>query len=283
MSKLSLQEFRDKYVGKSADVPWGFTGECVSLVQRYLNESFGLPLVRRGNAKDYGQTLLNQGLAKKVSQAQYGDLIVYGSNYGGGYGHIGIYINSKTILDQNNSSVKPVKTAQFRPMLNNWMYIIRMNEPLKPDQPKYEKEEWAFTANTNINIRENHRTNAKILGTLKPGVTYNYIQKYVASNYVWVSNGTTWVAVREIKNGKRQELWGKLHNPYTKPTKIGIARIKPNSVYRSKAKAYDQKPVPKSFINKPMKYELGRVKTENWVYFFDIRSYVDYKDVDFTK
>lgn len=88
----------------------------------------------------------------------------------------------------------------------NWKYLkdVEVNE--------YEKEVWSFTsnANQNINIRENHDTKAKIVGKLAKGQTYNYIQKFNDGKYVWVSNGKTWLAVREVKNGKRQALWGTL-------------------------------------------------------------------------
>lgn len=73
-----------------------------------------------------------------------------------------------------------------------------------------EKEVYAFTANTNINIRDGYSTKDKIVGLLKKGETYNYIQKVAINGYVWVGNGKTWLAVREVKDGVRQPLWGTL-------------------------------------------------------------------------
>ena len=81
----------------------------------------------------------------------------------------------------------------------------------------HEPEVWSFTANTRINIREYHSTSDKIVGKLEKGQTYDYIEKYNDGKHVWISNGKTWVAVREVKNGVRQETWGKLHAPNTTP------------------------------------------------------------------
>lgn len=102
---ISLNSFVNKYKGKQASVPWGYKGQCVSLVQRYLNECLGYVMHPRGNAKDYINTLINEGIAKKVTGTpKAGDILVWGSSQGGGYGHIAIAINSSEMFDQNNSS-----------------------------------------------------------------------------------------------------------------------------------------------------------------------------------
>lgn len=102
---ISLEKFVEKYKGQRVDVPWGYKGQCVSLVQRYLNECLGYDLHPRGNAKDWVNTLINEGIAYQVSgTAQRGDIIVYGSNYGGGYGHIAIALGNGKMFDQNNTS-----------------------------------------------------------------------------------------------------------------------------------------------------------------------------------
>lgn len=145
MGRISLDKFMNKYVGKEVDVPWGYKGECVSLVQRYLNECFGEPLRARGNGKDIGNTLIRDGVGKAVTKPRYGDIIVYGANMGGGYGHVAIYLNQNAIFDQNNSSVKPTRTSQVRPMIKTKpIQYIRMNNKLvvdpKPKPPAKTKE-----------------------------------------------------------------------------------------------------------------------------------------------
>ena len=102
---ISLEQFVAKYKGKRVNVPWGYAGQCVSLVQRYLNECLGYDLHPRGNAKDWVNTLQNEGIAKPVGKpAQAGDIIVYGSGYGGGYGHIAVALGNGKMFDQNNTS-----------------------------------------------------------------------------------------------------------------------------------------------------------------------------------
>lgn len=104
---ISLNAFVKKWTGKRAGVPWSssLTGQCVSLVQRYLNECLGYEMHPRGNAKEWVNTLRNEGIARAVNgPAQAGDIIVYGEDYGGGYGHIGIALGGGKLFDQNNSS-----------------------------------------------------------------------------------------------------------------------------------------------------------------------------------
>lgn len=206
---ISVQAFIDKYNGKSVAVPWGYQGECVSLVQRYTNEVAGVPLQARGNAIDYGDNLIRNGYGTAVSTPKYGDILVYGANYGGGYGHVVIYIDANTIFDQNNGSKQPTRSALHRNMLKGYKQIIRLKN--MPSDVKYEDETYAFTPNTGVNIRDGHSTSANRVGGLAKGETYNYIKKYNDGKHVWVSNGKTWVAVREVKNGVRQPVWGELH------------------------------------------------------------------------
>ena len=213
MARISLDTFINKSVGKQLGVPWNprLDGECVSMVQRYFNECFGEPLKIRGHAVDLGNTLIKDRVGKRVTTPRYGDIIVWGSNMGGGYGHVAIYLNQNAIFDQNNSSVKPTRTSQVRPMIKiKPIQYIRMNTALVEDKPKYQEEVYAFTANTVINVRSNYNTNAKIVGTLKKAETFNYIGKIEFDGYVWITDGAEWLAVREVKNGIRGKLWGTL-------------------------------------------------------------------------
>lgn len=102
---ISLNSFVNKYKGTQVGVPWGYRGQCVSLVQRYLNECLGYDMHPRGNAKDWVSRLQTEGIAKPVNGLpKAGDIIVYGSNYGGGYGHIAVALSSNQMFDQNNSA-----------------------------------------------------------------------------------------------------------------------------------------------------------------------------------
>lgn len=80
------------------------TGQCVSLVKWFGAEMCQLPNpgAARGNAKDFGNTLVNQGLAYEVpaNQRQQGDLVVWPQD-GGGYGHIGVLLSGDRVFEQN--------------------------------------------------------------------------------------------------------------------------------------------------------------------------------------
>ena len=226
MNRISLDKFIDKYVGKNVGVPWGYAGECVSLVQRYINECHNQPLKRRGDAIVYGDRLIRDGVGKVVTTPKKGDIIVWGKPLGliNGkyYGHVAIYMNSGAIFDQNNYSVKPTRTAQVRPMIKTApIQYIRMNTALVEDKPKYQEEVYAFTSTVDlINTRADYSTKAKIVGGLKKGETFNYIGKIEANGYVWVTDGAEWLAVREVKNGIRGKLWGTLQPQKDKPKPV---------------------------------------------------------------
>ena len=80
------------------------TGQCVSLVKWFGAEMCQLPNpgAARGNAKDFGNTLVNQGLAYEVAanQRAQGDLVVWPLD-GGGYGHIGVLLSGDRVFEQN--------------------------------------------------------------------------------------------------------------------------------------------------------------------------------------
>lgn len=104
MSKISLEEFINKTKGTKVDIPWGedtsLKGQCVSLVQTYIQECLEQPAHPRGNAVDWIQTYVNEGLGYTVSDQKTGDIIVF-PNEADGYGHIAIWVDGR-LYDQNN-------------------------------------------------------------------------------------------------------------------------------------------------------------------------------------
>ena len=108
------------------------TGQCVSLVKWFGAEMCGLPNpgAARGNAKDFGNTLVNQGLAYEVppNQRQQGDLVVWPLD-GGGYGHIGVLLSGDRVFEQNvalpGSATRivagnTVYSSRIDPLYANW-------------------------------------------------------------------------------------------------------------------------------------------------------------------
>ena len=105
MAKKSLEKFIEETKGTQVDVPWEsdghLKGQCVSLIQQYLVQCLEQPAKARGNAKDWVQTYVNEGLGHTVADQKTGDLIVF-PNEADGYGHIAIYVDGK-LYDQNNA------------------------------------------------------------------------------------------------------------------------------------------------------------------------------------
>lgn len=102
------------------------TGQCVSLVKWFGAEMCQLPNpgAARGNAKDFGNTLVNQGLAYEVppNQRQQGDLVVWPLD-GGGYGHIGVLLSGDRIFEQNVA----LPGSSTRVVAGNTVYSSRID------------------------------------------------------------------------------------------------------------------------------------------------------------
>ena len=80
-----------------------YKGQCVSLIQQYLNKVFGKEFKAYGNAKDWADNYPKEYFNKLApnEKLQEGDVLVYGSNYGGGYGHIALIDINMKFFDQN--------------------------------------------------------------------------------------------------------------------------------------------------------------------------------------
>lgn len=78
------------------------TGQCVTLVKWFLAQMTGVPdaFSARGDARQVGKTLVNQGHAVEVSwnQRQRGDIICY--EYGT-YGHIAVQLSGGRVFESN--------------------------------------------------------------------------------------------------------------------------------------------------------------------------------------
>lgn len=121
----TLQQFREWSVkqGRNIGNPSGgsYKGECVSLIQQYLNQVFGVPYAPRGHAYYFLPPTFTQ-VATNV-KLMPGDIVRYPSSFGGGYGHIELIDDDGKALGQNRNfdgrvtrtSVLKGYTAVFRP------------------------------------------------------------------------------------------------------------------------------------------------------------------------
>jgi hypothetical protein len=102
-------------------------GQCVALVKCFLAECCDCipnPYGSRGNAKDYGENLVEQGLATYATEPQAGDILVW---TGGAYGHIALYLGSGVLFEEN-SNLTPATLAP------NGTYTSRIGLYRTPDK-----------------------------------------------------------------------------------------------------------------------------------------------------
>lgn len=101
-----------------------YLGQCVSLVQQYLYNVFNMPFKAYGNAKDWANNVPS-GFDKLPSNVQLlkGDIIIYGANYGGGYGHMGLIDAEYKFLDQNG--VRALRVGVRDNPFNGYICILR--------------------------------------------------------------------------------------------------------------------------------------------------------------
>lgn len=147
--KKSLEKFIDETKGTRVDVPWvsepsKLKGQCVSLIQTYIQECLEQPAKARGNAKDWIKSYVEEGLGYTVSEQQTGDIIVF-PNEAEGYGHIAIYVDGK-LYDQNNLR-HDNGNAGFGEIFNYDFVTLRPNAELIINEPK--KEQY-LNLNSNI-------------------------------------------------------------------------------------------------------------------------------------
>jgi len=112
----TLDQFIKDYLGKTIGYPTNsdFNGECLSLAKQYIKECFGFNPPPSGTNSAYGYwsnfpSPLGQYFVKvsntPTGVPKRGDLVIWNTNAGNGYGHIAIFLegtaSSFKSLDQN--------------------------------------------------------------------------------------------------------------------------------------------------------------------------------------
>ena len=107
-----------------------YKGQCVSLIQQYLYRVFGIEYKPRGNAKDWARNPLPEHLDKLSNTValQPGDILVYGANYGGGYGHIALIDVNGKFFDQNG--IKKLEVAYQDKPFSGYVCVLRAKNQL---------------------------------------------------------------------------------------------------------------------------------------------------------
>ena len=168
-----------------------YKGQCVSLIQQYLYRVFDMPFKARGNAKDWAYNIPT-GFRKLSSNTklQRGDILVYGSNYGSGYGHLGLIDVNYRYYDQNG--VKSLAIGYRNKPFGGYICILRPN-----DQSRLGLGRTTFTVRVDkaeANVRRQPNTKSAIVpqpgaSCLKRGDTFKAVGEVVGEsvngNNIW--------------------------------------------------------------------------------------------------
>jgi len=111
-----VDDFMSKYQGQTKGYPndASYGGECLSIVKLYIREVFGIDAPPSGSNSAYGywsnfpnplSTIFEKVQNTPTGVPEKGDIPIWNTSTGGGYGHIDIFItgdvNAFTGFDQN--------------------------------------------------------------------------------------------------------------------------------------------------------------------------------------
>lgn len=198
-----------------------YKGECVSLIQQYINQVFGIPYAARGHAWSYTPPASHFKQLPANTKLQPGDIIRYGTNYGWGYGHIGMIADDGRYFDQNGVvsratgfRAKPYGDirAVFRPTKK---FAVKTPKPPapKPKTPTRKTKNGTATVIVDkLNVRDGASTKNKVVASYKKGEKFNYDSYIDANGYRWLSyvsySGKRRYVAQRTANGKTKFLNG---------------------------------------------------------------------------
>ena len=211
---MNLKEFEkwtlsQKQVGNPT-TEGSYKGECVSLVQQYLNKVHNIPFEARGNAKDWANIVI-EGFNKYApdNALKAGDIIVYNN---GKYGHLAIITADGKMLEQNRNGNRIITVGDVR------SGYVMIHRPAKIDlgivTDNYNVGQ-VYTLKVDLKVREDAGTNyrqknrAKLsadgqknaynytTAVLKTGTKVTLLEKKVINdNEIWGRIPSGWIAFR---------------------------------------------------------------------------------------
>lgn len=132
---MTLQQFRDKYIGKKVDFDGFYGGQCVDLYRQYVKDVLGYPQspgvggaaeIWDSASPEYYDFIKNT----PTGVPQPGDIVIWNRRAGGGFGHVAIFlrgdINRFTSLDQNWPTLDKVTETE-----HNYTNVIGWLRPKK--------------------------------------------------------------------------------------------------------------------------------------------------------
>lgn len=192
---MSYKDNADKYAKKhTGKFFWGrdnrgrhlksLDGQCVSMVKRYIGTMAKVKdwYKARGNAKDFGDNLVRDGLAKRVSSPKRGDLAVWKKD-GAGFGHVGVVLSGHRVFEGNVgivgtkskviAGVGRVYATRIDPLNVSWrvgeptFYRLKGYKEKTATKKKYYKVKYGDTM-SGIALR--HKTTLAKLDKLNPKI-----------------------------------------------------------------------------------------------------------------
>lgn len=191
-----------------------YKGQCVSLIQQYLYQVFGIPFQAHGNAKDWAYNIPS-GFTKLSANTklQKGDILVYGSNYGGGYGHIGLIDVNGKYYDQNG--IKRLAIGYRNNPFSGYVCVLRPNNQAKlglntqgTQSGKRIAQNAVFTSSVNnLNVRRSPSLNGQIVAQYNKGQSVKYDSYIDNEGYRWISyigksGNRNYIARRKLDNSE---------------------------------------------------------------------------------
>lgn len=188
---ISVQQFVEKYRGKSIDFDKAYGAQCVDLFNFYNKEVVGAPWIgtpKTGGARDLFEVpAANKDKHYKAlganSQLQIGDVLVFGEPYGrvvenGAvkfYGHVTIYIGNAQIIQQNGriaqrTTVDPLFKKGMIGVLRPLRFSTQTSPQESPDNAQNKNKHIIKKGDTFWGIEESKGLPHGTLQTLNPGI-----------------------------------------------------------------------------------------------------------------
>lgn len=191
MTRISIDAFVNKYLGKSVDYDKAYGIQCVDLFNYYNSEVVGAPWIgtpKTGGARDLFEVsspARNENYKTLLTGAslQAGDVLVYGEPHGRAvvngkliyYGHVNIYLGDNTVLEQNGK--KGPVTAKY-PLFKNGLigvlrpfrFITQNSPPAVSPQPSDENKHIIKKGDTFWGLEEMYNIPHGTLQEINPGI-----------------------------------------------------------------------------------------------------------------
>lgn len=197
MTKLSLDQFVDKYNGKSVDYDKQYREQCVDLFNFYNSEVVGAPFI--GTPKTNGARDLFEvdsatrrayyNVVDKSAVVKAGDVLVYGEPFGRAivagktifYGHVRIAIDGKRAIEQNariayKTTIDTFTKTGLLGILRPKIFAIK-ETPQTDNPPKENKNKHTIVnGDTFWGLEEKYNIPHGTLQKLNPGIDAKSLQ-----------------------------------------------------------------------------------------------------------